>query len=272
MRWENLWLPATVDWYYRTNRFELGSTSDPASWLEEPSRCVVIGRLLMDLMMLIDSYRSMIVRFASPATRGFLSLLLFLSCLIPSRRKKTSGTRVVGWQLRPPPPSASVSPSPPLLLSSLVPPSHHYHHHRYHHLLPTLPPSPIPALTFLPSYSPFFSPMYSSYVPTITPTLLYSPLLSSPLSTPPFSPSFSSLLLFFLPPFLLCFLLSSLHPFPSLLPSLLSSSFLPSHYHPYPPPFTSSFSPPLCMGWKKVRCKGHVVLKRSQIFCQPLVY
>ena len=52
--------------------------------------------------MLIDSYRSMIVRFASPATRGFLTPLLFLSCLVSSRRKKTSGTRVlwhelVGW-------------------------------------------------------------------------------------------------------------------------------------------------------------------------------
>ena len=35
-RWENLWVPATVDWSYRANRFELGSRSDPASWLEEP--------------------------------------------------------------------------------------------------------------------------------------------------------------------------------------------------------------------------------------------
>ena len=29
-----------------------------------------------DLVMLIDTYHSMIVRFASPATRGFLSSLL----------------------------------------------------------------------------------------------------------------------------------------------------------------------------------------------------
>ena len=35
-RWENLWWPATVDWSYHANRFELGSRSDPASWLEEP--------------------------------------------------------------------------------------------------------------------------------------------------------------------------------------------------------------------------------------------
>ena len=35
--------------------------------------------MLTDLVMLIDSYRSMIVRFASPATRGFLSPLLSLS-------------------------------------------------------------------------------------------------------------------------------------------------------------------------------------------------
>ena len=84
---------------YRANRFELGSRSDPASWLEEPYRCVVIGCLLIDLVMLIDSYRSMIVRFASPATRGFLSPLLSLSCLVSSRRKKTSGTRVM-WRRR----------------------------------------------------------------------------------------------------------------------------------------------------------------------------
>ena len=67
----------------------------PASWLEEPYRCVVIGCLLIDLVMLIDTYRSMIVRFALPATRGFRSPLLSLSCLISSRWKKTSGTRVV---------------------------------------------------------------------------------------------------------------------------------------------------------------------------------
>ena len=90
-RRENLWLPATVDWSYCANR----SRSDPASWLEEPYRCVVIGCLLIDLVMLIDSYRSMIMRFASPATRGFLSPLLSLYCLVSSRRKKTSGTRVV---------------------------------------------------------------------------------------------------------------------------------------------------------------------------------
>ena len=93
-RWENLWLPVTVDWSYRANRFELGSRSDPASWLEEPYRCVVIGCLLIDLVMLIDSYRSMIERYASSAIRGFLSPLLFLSCLVSSQRKKTSGTWV----------------------------------------------------------------------------------------------------------------------------------------------------------------------------------
>ena len=42
--------------------------------------------------MLIDSYRSMIVRFASSATRVF-SHCFFLS-LAPLRLKKTSGTRV----------------------------------------------------------------------------------------------------------------------------------------------------------------------------------
>ena len=45
--------------------------------------CVVIGRLLIDLVMLIDTYRSMIVRFISPlpevfSHRFFLSLLSHL--------------------------------------------------------------------------------------------------------------------------------------------------------------------------------------------------
>ena len=35
--------------------------------------------LVIDLVMLIDSYRSMIVRFTSWVTRGFLSPLLCLS-------------------------------------------------------------------------------------------------------------------------------------------------------------------------------------------------
>ena len=99
---ENLWLAAAVDWSYRANRFELGSRSDTASWLEEPysrlvtDRCVVIGCLLINVMMLIiiDTYHSMIMRFALSATRGFLSPLLSLSHLVSSWRKKTSGTRV----------------------------------------------------------------------------------------------------------------------------------------------------------------------------------
>ena len=39
----------------------------------------VIGCLLIDLVMLIDSYRNMIVRFASQVTSDFLSPLLCLS-------------------------------------------------------------------------------------------------------------------------------------------------------------------------------------------------
>ena len=89
-RWENLWLPATVNWSYHANRFELGSRPDPASWLEEPYWCVIIGCLLIDLVMLIDTHHSMIVRFKSPATRGFLSSLS-LSSLFTS--KETSGPR-----------------------------------------------------------------------------------------------------------------------------------------------------------------------------------
>ena len=49
-------------------------------------------------ILFIDTYRSiMIVRFASPVTRGFLSLLLSLSymSLVSSRRKKTFGTGIV---------------------------------------------------------------------------------------------------------------------------------------------------------------------------------
>ena len=38
----------------------------------------------------------MIVRFASSAIRGFLSPLFSVSLLVSSRRKKTSGTRVIG--------------------------------------------------------------------------------------------------------------------------------------------------------------------------------
>ena len=40
---ENLWLPATDDWSYRANRFKLGSRSDPASWLEETYKRILIG-------------------------------------------------------------------------------------------------------------------------------------------------------------------------------------------------------------------------------------
>ena len=46
-------------------------------------RCVVIGCLLIDLVMLIDSHRNMIASFASPATRGFLSPLLPLPLPLP---------------------------------------------------------------------------------------------------------------------------------------------------------------------------------------------
>ena len=56
-------------------------------WVLLTDRCVVIGCLLIELMMLIDTYHSMIVRFTSPTTRHFLSLLSL-------QGKKTSGTRV----------------------------------------------------------------------------------------------------------------------------------------------------------------------------------
>ena len=87
----SMWLSTTVNWSYHTNRFELGSRSDPASWLEEPFSilwlavvnwqvCYVF--LFINLVMLIDTYRSMIVRIVSPAIRGFLLPLLSQSCLL----------------------------------------------------------------------------------------------------------------------------------------------------------------------------------------------
>ena len=83
-RWENLWLPTTVDWSYRANRFELGSRSDPASWLEEPYSVLWLAVVnwqvccywLLDNNWSHDVDCHMIVRFASPTTRGFLSPLL----------------------------------------------------------------------------------------------------------------------------------------------------------------------------------------------------
>ena len=54
-----------------------------SDWLMLTDRCVVIGCLLI---VSRDTYRSMIVRFASPATRGFLSLLLFLTSLCGKRK------------------------------------------------------------------------------------------------------------------------------------------------------------------------------------------
>ena len=108
-RRENLWLPATVEWSYCANKFELVSRSDPTSWLEEPysiysdwlvltDRCVVIGCLLIDSR---DTYRSMIVRFASPTTRGFLLLFLSLSCLLPLQWKKPLGPGYLIYELKP---------------------------------------------------------------------------------------------------------------------------------------------------------------------------
>ena len=92
-RWENLWLPETVDWCYCANRFEVGSRSDPASWLDEPYSVLWLALIVNCQVccywwLLIDSrdsYRSMIVRFASPATRSLLLPLLFLSFLFAAK-------------------------------------------------------------------------------------------------------------------------------------------------------------------------------------------
>ena len=54
-----------------------------SDWLSLTHRCVVIG--VNQSCDLIDTYRSMIMRFTSPATRGFLSPLLPLSCLFATK-------------------------------------------------------------------------------------------------------------------------------------------------------------------------------------------
>ena len=83
-RWENLWLPATVDWSYRANIFELGSRSDPASWfIEEPYSIfwlAIVNWQVFCYWLLVSQfswhlYHSMIVRLTSPATRGCLLFL-----------------------------------------------------------------------------------------------------------------------------------------------------------------------------------------------------
>ena len=54
-------------------------------WVLLTDRCVVIGCLLIDLMMLIDTYHSMIVRFTSSTTRHFLLPLLSLPSLFAGK-------------------------------------------------------------------------------------------------------------------------------------------------------------------------------------------
>ena len=95
-RWENLWLPVTVDWSFRANRFELAGGQDLAllpdwrnliaysDWLlltdrcvvntvyDKDDRCVVTGCLLIDSR---DTYASMIMRFARFSLTASFSLL-----------------------------------------------------------------------------------------------------------------------------------------------------------------------------------------------------
>ena len=60
-----------------------------SDWLMLTDRCVVIGCLLINSC---DTYRSMIVRFASPTTRGFSRCFeLSLSSLVSSWRRKPLG-------------------------------------------------------------------------------------------------------------------------------------------------------------------------------------
>ena len=99
-RWENLWLPTTVDWSYRTNRFELGSRSDPASWLEEPYSILwlVVVNWQVCCYWLLVRCQLYITRQLSWHDREihiarnhrFLSLLLSLSSLFAAKEQGSS--------------------------------------------------------------------------------------------------------------------------------------------------------------------------------------
>ena len=108
-RWENLWLPVTVDWSFRANRFELAGGQDLAllpdwrnliaysDWLlltdrcvvntvyDKDDRCVVTGCLLIDSR---DTYASMIMRFARFSLTASFSLV---SSLRGERKPLRSG-------------------------------------------------------------------------------------------------------------------------------------------------------------------------------------
>ena len=62
-----------------------------SDWLVLTDRCVVTGCLLIDSC---DTYHSMIVRFAWPATRGFLTFSLLFSPLCGSSLRKPLASRV----------------------------------------------------------------------------------------------------------------------------------------------------------------------------------
>ena len=81
---ENLWWQVTVVWSYCANQ-----RTRVKIWpWRKTDRCIVIGCLLIDLVMIIDTYRSMIVRFTLPATRGFLLSLLSHSSLFSLHGKR----------------------------------------------------------------------------------------------------------------------------------------------------------------------------------------
>ena len=91
--------PGSRGFLFRREETRQEREREAGSSLRKPFRCVVIGCLLIDLVILIDSYRSMIVRFSSPAARGFLSPLLSLSwgflALRGSSLRKPLAARVV---------------------------------------------------------------------------------------------------------------------------------------------------------------------------------
>ena len=75
-RWENLWLPTTVDWSnYCTNIFELGFNT--ASWLEEPYSILwfAVVNWQVCVMILVTPIIGL------PTTRSFLLPLLSLPSL-----------------------------------------------------------------------------------------------------------------------------------------------------------------------------------------------
>ena len=91
-KWVSDWViewVSEVRWSYCANRFELDFQNKIWPCLLIEGKLIAhSGCLLIDLVMLIDIYRSLIVRFGSPTTRSFLSPFLSFSCLSSLRGER----------------------------------------------------------------------------------------------------------------------------------------------------------------------------------------